>query len=109
MACGGTLMPDVVFFGGTVPRERVEACNGAIAGADALLVVGSSLQVYSGFRFCRLASELGKPIAIINPGITRGDSLASLKLAADCEPLLTALAAASQAPAPQPSAVDSPS
>jgi len=107
--CGGTLMPDVVFFGGTVPRERVEACNGAIAGADALLVVGSSLQVYSGFRFCRLASELGKPIAIINPGITRGDSLASLKLAADCEPLLTALAAASQAPAPQPSAVDSPS
>jgi len=107
--CGGTLMPDVVFFGGTVPKERVEACNGAIAGADALLVVGSSLQVYSGFRFCRLASELGKPIAIINPGITRGDPLASLKLEADCEPLLTALAAASQAPAPRPSAVDSPS
>ena len=107
--CGGTLMPDVVFFGGTVPKERVNACNRAIAGADALLVVGSSLQVYSGFRFCRLASELGKPIAIINPGTTRADPLASLKLEADCEPLLTALAAASPAPARHPSAVDSPS
>ena len=108
--CGGTLIPDVVFFGGTVPRERVEACNEAIAGADALLVVGSSLQVYSGFRFCRLARDLGKPIAIINPGVTRGDPLATLKLEADCEPLLTALAGATNPPPyPRPSAVDSPS
>jgi len=90
--CGGTLMPDVVFFGGTVPRERVDACRDAIAEADALLAVGSSLQVYSGFRFCRLARDLGKPIAIINPGTTRGDPLATVKLAADCEPLLAALA-----------------
>jgi len=90
--CGGTLIPDVVFFGGTVPAERVQTCNDAIAAADAVLAIGSSLQVFSGFRFCRLASQLGKPLAIINPGATRADPLADLKLPAECEPLLTALA-----------------
>lgn len=91
--CGGTLIPDVVFFGGTVPRERVRRCTDALARSDALLVVGSSLQVFSGFRFCRIARELGKPLAIINPGSTRADDLAELKLEADCGPLLSALAA----------------
>jgi NAD-dependent SIR2 family protein deacetylase len=103
-------MPDVVFFGGTVPGERVGACSEAIADADGLLVVGSSLQVFSGFRFCRLARALGKPLAIINPGTTRGDPLATLKLATDCEPLLAALAAdPSGTPAAHPSAAGSPS
>ncbi len=91
--CGGTLIPDVVFFGGTVPRERVARCNDAVATADAILAVGSSLQVFSGFRFCRLAGQLGKPLAIINPGNTRADPLADLKLRGECEPLLAALAA----------------
>lgn len=86
--CTGTLMPDVVFFGGTVPRERVQACMAALERSDALLVVGSSLQVFSGFRFCRRASELGKPVAIINPGTTRADNLATLKLNSDCQRLL---------------------
>jgi NAD-dependent SIR2 family protein deacetylase len=65
----------------------------AVASADGVLAVGSSLQVFSGFRFCRLASELGKPIAIINPGKTRADPLAAVKLQAECGPLLEALAA----------------
>ena len=109
-SCGGTLIPDVVFFGGTVPPERVAACNDAVAAADALLVVGSSLQVFSGFRFCRLARERGKPIAIINPGSTRADPLADLKLSSDCEPLLAALAAgASGKPESRPSAAGNPS
>jgi NAD-dependent SIR2 family protein deacetylase len=108
--CGGTLIPDVVFFGGTVPRERVAACNDAVAAADALLVIGSSLQVFSGFRFCRLARDQGKPIAIINPGSTRADPLAALKLSSDCEPLLVALAAStSGTPAVLPSVAGSPS
>ena len=89
--CQGTLMPDVVFFGGTVPAPRVQACMEALERADALLVVGSSLQVFSGFRFCRRASELGKPIAIVNPGKTRGDGLADIKLEADCQALLQAV------------------
>ena len=63
----------------------------ALDRADALLVVGSSLQVYSGFRFCRRASERGLPIAIVNPGKTRADSLAQLKIEADCQPLLRRL------------------
>jgi NAD-dependent SIR2 family protein deacetylase len=63
----------------------------AIERADALLVVGSSLQVFSGFRFCRRASELGRPIAILNPGKTRADSIADIKLEADCQALLPTL------------------
>jgi len=64
-----------------------------VATADAVLAVGSSLQVFSGYRFCRLAGQLGKPLAIINPGGTRADPLSSLKLLSDCEPLLQAFAA----------------
>jgi NAD-dependent SIR2 family protein deacetylase len=90
-ACGGTLIPDVVFFGGSVPRERVEACADAIAEVDALLAIGSSLQVFSGFRFCRLANELGKPVVIINPGKTRADAIGQLKIQADCQGLLHTL------------------
>ena len=86
--CDGILMPDVVFFGGTVPAQRVKHCMNAIEQADALLAIGSSLQVFSGFRFCRKASQLGKPLLIINPGTTRADDLAQLKLGTDCQDLL---------------------
>ncbi len=75
--CGGVLKPDVVFFGDTVPKQRVVSCQSALAHADALLVVGSSLQVYSGFRFCRQAAQQGTPIFSINPGKTRADDLFS--------------------------------
>jgi len=88
--CKGDLMPDVVFFGGNVPRERVQHCKQAVADADALLVVGSSLMVYSGYRFCRLASQLGKPLAIANPGVTRADELATLRLHEQATTLLPA-------------------
>lgn len=87
--CGGDLRPDVVFFGGSVPHARVNACHQAIEQADALLVVGSSLMVFSGYRFCRRASELKKPITIVNTGLTRGDSLAQTKIQTPAGPLLT--------------------
>ena len=92
LACKGVLMPDVVFFGGTVPRPRVEKISAAIEAADALLVVGSSLMVFSGFRFCRLAKKLDKPIAILNRGTTRADDLASLKLEQSAAEVLDPLA-----------------
>ena len=101
-ACGGTLMPDVVFFGGTVPRGRVDNCMSAVDACDALLVVGSSLQVYSGFRFCRRAAEHDKAIALINPGRTRADELATLRLSAACGPLLSALVASLPLPCKEP-------
>ena len=78
--CGGVVMPDVVFFGGTVPRSRVEACTESLTSAGGLLVVGSSLQVYSGFRFCRMAEKLRIPIVIVNEGETRADDMATLKV-----------------------------
>lgn len=90
-ACGGTLMPDVVFFGGSVPRRRVSRINAALERADALVAAGSSLVVYSGFRICRLATELGKPLIIINRGQTRADELATLKIEAGCGGVLEEL------------------
>ncbi len=86
--CGGMLKPDVVFFGENVPRERVEQSYAALAESDALLVVGSSLMVFSGFRFVREAHAAGKPVAIVNRGRTRGDNLATVKLEADCGEVL---------------------
>jgi NAD-dependent SIR2 family protein deacetylase len=79
-SCGGTLMPDVVFFGGTVPKLRVEQCFEAIDRSAGLLVVGSSLQVFSGFRFCRYAQKRSIPIIIVNEGQTRADDMATLKI-----------------------------
>ncbi len=87
-ACGGLVKPDVVFFGENVPRERVASAFDATDRADALLVVGSSLMVYSGYRFARRAAESGKPIAIVNRGRTRADELAALRIDADCGEVL---------------------
>jgi NAD-dependent SIR2 family protein deacetylase len=82
--CGGVLKPRVVFFGENVPRERVQQSYAALESADALLVVGSSLMVYSGYRFVRAACELGVPVAAVNLGRTRADGELSLKVEADC-------------------------
>lgn len=91
-SCGGVLKPAVVFFGENVPRARVDATLCALAAADALLVVGSSLMVFSGFRFCLAAREMGKPVAAVNLGRTRADELLSLKVASDCGPALEQVA-----------------
>ena len=87
--CGGLLKPDVVFFGENVPGDRYADAREALAGADALLVAGSSLMVYSGFRFVRQAHEAGLPIAIVNRGRTRGDEFADVKVEGDVGTLLT--------------------
>ncbi len=78
--CGGLLKPDVVFFGESVPRERVAASMAALEAADAMLVVGSSLMVYSGYRFAQSAAAAAKPIAALNMGRTRADELFTLKV-----------------------------
>jgi len=79
--CGtGMLKPDVVFFGENVPRERVDAAMAALQRADALLVAGSSLMVYSGYRFAQAFAAAGKPIAAINLGRTRADDMLALKV-----------------------------
>ena len=90
--CRGALMPDVVFFGDNVPAARTACALAQMAAADALLVVGSSLMVYSGFRFCRIAHEAGKPIALVNLGRTRADHLVSLKIEQSAEQLLPQVA-----------------
>jgi NAD-dependent SIR2 family protein deacetylase len=93
-SCGGMLKPDVVMFGESVPKTRVQEAMDAVDRADALLVTGSSLMVFSGFRFARRASETGKPIAIVNQGRTRADDLAALRIDADCTEVLPQAVAA---------------
>ena len=89
--CGGLVKPDVVFFGENVPRDRVDAAFRHLDKADAVLIVGSSLMVYSGFRFVQEAASLGKPVAAINLGRTRADALLALKVEAPCESALSFL------------------
>ena len=89
--CGGVLKPDVVFFGENVPRDRVDAAARHLDEADAMLIVGSSLMVYSGFRFVQRAASAGKPVAAVNLGRTRADALLTLKAEQACEAALAFL------------------
>jgi NAD-dependent SIR2 family protein deacetylase len=89
--CGGILKPDVVFFGENVPRERVVTAMQALEAADAMLVVGSSLMVFSGYRFAHAAAKAGKPVAAVNLGRTRADALLSLKVERSCAEALAFL------------------
>ncbi len=93
-SCGGRLKPHVVFFGEAVPVDRVERAYAAVEATDVLLVIGSSLAVFSGYRFVRAAAKRGQPVAIVNLGDTRGDSEAALKLESPIGTLLPALASA---------------
>ena len=80
-ACGGVLKPDVVFFGENVPAPRVQQAMASLDGARALVIVGSSLMVFSGFRFARAAARQGVPIVVVNLGKTRADELSALRVA----------------------------
>ena len=98
-ACGGMLKPDVVFFGENVPRARVDAAMAGLAQADGMLVVGSSLMVYSGLRFVHAAVRAQIPVAAVNLGRTRADDLLRFRMAAPCGDALRFLLAA-DVPAP---------
>jgi NAD-dependent SIR2 family protein deacetylase len=91
--CGGVLKPHVVFFGENVPRPRVDEAMAALEESDALLVVGSSLMVFSGYRFVLAARERGRPVAMVNLGQTRADGGVSLKVQDDCAVVLPTLVA----------------
>ncbi|MFB7367665.1 NAD-dependent protein deacetylase [Streptomyces hydrogenans] len=92
VVCGGVLKPDVVFFGETVPAERVERCRELVRGATSVLVLGSSLTVMSGLRFVRQATQAGTPVVIVNRDATRGDTLAVSRVALPLGKALTAVA-----------------
>ncbi len=91
-ACGGMLKPDIVYFGESVTKEVVHQCYSLVEQSEALLVAGSSLTVFSGYRFVRHAAASGVPVAIVNRGATRGDDLATVKVDGGCSPILTLLA-----------------
>jgi len=90
-SCGGVLKPDVVFFGENVPRDIVATAQDHLQQSDGMLIVGSSLMVYSGFRFVRTAAQRGLPVAAINLGRTRADDLLTLKVEDRCEAALAFL------------------
>ncbi|XP_076335737.1 NAD-dependent protein lipoamidase sirtuin-4, mitochondrial-like [Tachypleus tridentatus] len=87
--CGGILKPDVVFFGETVPKQRVEKIYQKVNNSDAVLSIGSSLEVYSSYRFVLAAVEQNKPVAVLNIGPTRADHFCSLKISAKCSEILS--------------------
>ncbi|TXH40994.1 MAG: NAD-dependent protein deacetylase [Actinobacteria bacterium] len=91
--CSGPLKPDVVYFGESVPPERVAEATAMVLAASALLVLGTSLSVYSGRRFTRAAASAGIPVAVVNQGPTRADEEATIKLDAPLGPVLSALLA----------------
>jgi len=91
VSCSGLLKPNVVFYGSTVKKEVVQKLNDRLLKADALLVIGTSLMVYSSFRFCKLASQNNIPIICINQGQTRADELFSLKIVGECSDTLSKL------------------
>jgi len=88
-ACQGILKPHVVFFGENVPAERVTRAMAALEQAQLLLILGTSLMVFSGFRFARAAARFGVPIAIVNRGVTRADELSTLKIEGNVGDILT--------------------
>jgi NAD-dependent SIR2 family protein deacetylase len=90
-ACHGVLKPDVVFFGENVPRLRAEACYALVERSSALVVLGSSLTVMSGFRYVRHAARRQRPVVIVNQGVTRGDAYATATLDAPLGHTLTEL------------------
>ena len=90
-SCGGVLKPDVVFFGENVPRDVVATAQEHLEQADAMLIVGSSLMVYSGFRFVQMAARRTIPIAAVNLGRTRADELLALKIEDHCDTALSFL------------------
>ena len=89
--CGGLLKPNVVFFGDSVKRDLVEHITEQLEASDGLLAIGSSLMVFSGYRFCRHAALIDKPMVCINAGKTRADELFKLKLEMDCGEALSML------------------
>lgn len=95
LGCGGLLKPDVVFFGENVPRPRVDECYGLVRRSAALVVLGSSLTVMSGYRFVRHAAKAGVPVVIVNQGSTRGDAHAMITIAAPLGETLADLVARS--------------
>ena len=94
LRCGGLLKPDVVFFGENVPPDRVARCYEIVERSRSLLVLGTSLTVMSGLRFVKRAAALGRPVVVVNQGVTRGDGLAVVKVEAPLGPTLTRLVGA---------------
>ena len=93
-ACGGRLKPDVVFFGESVPKDRVQFAYDLVDAGEVLVVLGSSLTVMSGLRFVRHLAKQGKEVVIVNRGVTRGDPLATLKIDGGCAETLVPLVSA---------------
>ncbi|XP_035691017.1 NAD-dependent protein lipoamidase sirtuin-4, mitochondrial-like [Branchiostoma floridae] len=89
--CGGPLKPDMVYFGECVPKDTVQLVFEKLEESDSILVAGSSLQVYSAYRFVSAAHKQNKPVAILNIGPTRADNLAALKINSRCGDVLTKL------------------
>lgn len=89
--CGGMLKPEIVFFGDNVPKDRAEKLSNWVCNTDALLILGSSLHVYSGYRILLYSHDLGVPAAVVNIGTVRGEDKVQLKISTKCGDLIPKL------------------
>lgn len=89
--CGGMLKPEIVFFGDSIPKNRAEKLANWVCNSDALLILGSSLQVYSGYRILLHCHDLGTPAAIVNIGVARGEEKVQLKISTKCGDIIPKL------------------
>ncbi len=89
--CDGIIKPNVVFFGGSVPKQTIEKCENWVEGSDGVLILGTSLMAFSAYRLVRSAYGKGLPLASLNRGITRADDMITYKLVENCSEVLNAL------------------
>jgi NAD-dependent SIR2 family protein deacetylase len=89
--CGGTLKPDVVFFGEFIPAGKFKEAEQLVHASEALVVAGSSLVVNSGVRLVERARRRRMPIVVVNRGVTRADPWAAVKIDAGTTEVLSAL------------------
>lgn len=89
--CGGNLKPEIVFFGDVIPKPRAEKLAAMVCSSDGVLILGSSLLVYSGYRVLLHSHEMGLPVAIVNIGKVRGEEKATMKISAKCGDIIPKL------------------
>jgi len=92
--CGGPVKPDVVLFGEMLPEQAMEEAFALCAGADLLLCVGTSLEVYPVAGLPQVTRRAGGSLAIVTMGPTPYDSDADVRLEGDVVDELEALLAA---------------
>ena len=92
--CLGTVKPDVVLFGELLPEAAMNEARALAAGAELMICVGSSLEVYPVAGLPELTMRSGGKLAVITQGPTPYDGEADVRMHGDVVEELSAVLAA---------------